>query len=164
MLSYAKVDNDLLNIRHLIDEAKCYATVRSLRWPDNKVKCPKCNSENIVKNGHDIKHTERQKYKSKDCSFYFDDLIGTIFENHHQPLSVWVLCLYFMGLNLSNKQIGQELDLNISDVQQMTTFLRKGVALRKPDITIHSQVECDEVYIVAGHKGHPEEVKKWAYR
>jgi hypothetical protein len=28
---------------------------------------------------------------------------------------VWILCLYFMGLNLSNQQIAQELDLHPSD-------------------------------------------------
>jgi hypothetical protein len=44
----------------------------------------------------------------------------TIFAGHHQPLKVWILCLYFMGLNLSNEQIAQELALNGSDVQQMT--------------------------------------------
>jgi biotin operon repressor len=32
-----------------------------------------------------------------------------------------------MGLNLSNKQIAKELDLNRSDVQQMATQLREGV-------------------------------------
>jgi len=32
-------------------------------------------------------------------------------------LRVWILCLYFMGLNLSNEQIGQELDLASKDVQ-----------------------------------------------
>jgi transposase-like protein len=159
MLACSKVDKDILNIRNLIDNSKCYATIRGLRWPDN-IKCPNCNSENIVKNGHETKHTDRQKYQCKACFTYFDDLTGTVFENHHQPLSVWVLCLYFMGLNLSNKQIAQELDLNVGDVQQMTTFLREGVSLRKPNVTLHGEVECDEVYIVAGHKGHPEEVKK----
>ena len=39
----------------------------------------------------------------------FDDLTGTVLAGHHQPLRVWVLCLYFMGLNLSNRQIAQEL-------------------------------------------------------
>jgi hypothetical protein len=33
---------------------------------------------------------------------------------------VWILCLYFMGLNLSNHQIAQELDLNKDDAHQMT--------------------------------------------
>jgi hypothetical protein len=32
-----------------------------------------------------------------------------------------------MGLNLSNEQIGHELALNGSDVQQMTAQLREGI-------------------------------------
>ena len=34
--------------------------------------------------------------------------VHTVFEGHHQPLKVWVLCLYFMVLNLSNRQIAKE--------------------------------------------------------
>ena len=30
--------------------------------------------------------------------------------------AVWILCLYFMGLNLSNDQIAHELDVNRGDV------------------------------------------------
>jgi hypothetical protein len=55
-----------------------------------------------------------------------------IFAGHHQPLKVWVLCLYFMGLNLSNEQIAKELDVNLSDVQQMTTQLREGIVKKSP--------------------------------
>jgi hypothetical protein len=35
--------------------------------------------------------------------------------------------LYCMGLNVSNEQIAQELAVNVSDVQQMTTELRAGI-------------------------------------
>jgi len=38
----------------------------------------------------------------------FDDLTETIFAGHHQPLRVWVLALYLMGLDLSNEQIAKE--------------------------------------------------------
>ncbi len=31
---------------------------------------------------------------------------------------------------------------------------------KKPQITLQDEVECDEVYIVAGHKGNPEAVSK----
>jgi hypothetical protein len=55
-----------------------------------------------------------------------------VIEAHHQPLKVWVLCLYFMGLNLSNEQIAHELSLNESDVQQMTTQLRGGIVKKSP--------------------------------
>jgi hypothetical protein len=36
-----------------------------------------------------------------------------------------------MGLNLSNAQIAQELDLNKDDVQAMAECLRDGVAKKK---------------------------------
>jgi hypothetical protein len=38
-----------------------------------------------------------------------------------------------MGLNLSNGQIARQLDLNRSQVQQMTTQLREGVVKKTSD-------------------------------
>jgi hypothetical protein len=87
-------------------------------------------------------------------------LTHTIFAGHHQSLRIWILCLYLMGLNLSNAQIAQELDLNKDDVHQMTTQLRQGIVDQHPSPTLSGEVECDEVYIVAGHKGQPDEVAK----
>jgi transposase-like protein len=115
-----------VNIKKLIDDAQCYDTVRELRWPEER-QCPFCDSKRIVRRGFDDKEVYRQRYECKECGKRFDDLTGTIFAGHHQPLKVWILCLYFMGLNLSNEQIARELDLNSSDVQQMTAQLREGV-------------------------------------
>ena len=42
-----------------------------------------------------------------------------------------LLCLYFMGLNLSNDQIAHELDVDRSDVHQMTTQLRQGIVKKR---------------------------------
>lgn len=67
-----------------------------------------------------------------------------------------------MGLNQSNEQIAKELDLNHDDAQKMTSQLREGIVVRKPEVTLSGEVECDEAYTAAGHKGHPEEVKKKA--
>jgi transposase-like protein len=120
----------MLNIQDLIDDTKCFTTVRELRWP-NGVKCPHCGSEHITKRGFHNNQVHRQRYRCKACWIGFDDLTGTIFEGHHQPLKVWVLCLYFMGLNLSNQQIAAELGLNKDDVQQMTSQLRAGVVVKK---------------------------------
>jgi hypothetical protein len=63
---------------------------------------------------------------------------------------------------LSNEQIAQELDLPPNDVQIMASQLREGIVQRQPGVTLTGAVECDEVYVVAGHKGHPEAVKKKA--
>ena len=65
-----------------------------------------------------------------------------------------------MGLNLSNQQISQELDLDKDVVQDMATLLRQGIVQRNPEVKLSGTVECDEVYVTAGHKGKPEAVLK----
>ena len=67
-----------------------------------------------------------------------------------------------MGLNLSGLQIARELGLHKSDARDMITTLRQGIVDRTPPEELSGEVECDEVYVVAGHKGHPEAVKKKA--
>ena len=67
-----------------------------------------------------------------------------------------------MGLNLSNRQIGQELNVNEGDILRMTTILRNGIIKAKAKATLSGEVECDEVYVVAGQKGNAEAVKKKA--
>lgn len=151
----------MLRIQNLIDDAKCYETVREMRW-SAKIKCPHCDSSLITKQGFDEKHSPCQRYLCKKCHRRFDDLTNTIFSGRHQELQVWILCLYFMGLNLSNQQIAQELGLNKDDAQKMTTQLREGIVTKKPVVQLQEEVECDEAYVVAGHKGHPAAVKKKA--
>jgi transposase-like protein len=120
----------LVNIQTLIDEAKCYEVVRQLRWPTG-VRCPVCDSSEIVKRGKHTHQAHRQRYACHTCGQQFDDLTDTIFEGHHQPLRTWVLCLYFMGLNLSNEQMAAELDVDADVVQVMATQLRAGVVAKK---------------------------------
>ena len=115
-----------VNIKHLIDDVQCYQTVRELRWPDG-IACPSCESTQVIKRGFDDTAPARQRYECHGCHTRFDDLTDTIFAGHHQPLKVWILCLYFMGLNMSNEQIAHELDVDLSDAQQMTTQLREGM-------------------------------------
>ena len=50
-----------------------------------------------------------------------------------------------MGLNLSNQQIAQELDVYKDDAYQMTTQLRAGIIAGKPEVVLSGEVECDEI-------------------
>jgi len=151
--------SDLVNLSGLMDDAKCFAFVRQQRWPDG-VRCPSCDSDGVTRDGCDDTQPCRQRYRCKACASRFDDLTGTVLAGHHQPLRVWVLCLYFMGLNLSNRQIALELGLSASDVQAMTEWLRHGLLARTPAAELEGEVEIDEVYVVAGHKGQPAAVAK----
>ena len=65
-----------------------------------------------------------------------------------------------MGLNLSNAQISKELGISESDCHAMTSHLREGVYEKRPHEILDGEVEFDELYVIAGHKGHPESVKK----
>jgi hypothetical protein len=42
----------------------------------------------------------------------------------------------------------------------MPQVLCLGVVEKKPEFALSGVVEWDEVYVVAGHKGQPEAVKK----
>src|SRR3954467_7061943 len=148
---------DLDTLSGLMDEAKCFALVRQHRWPEG-VRCPGCGGGAGIRDGHDETPPQRQRYRCKACAGRFDDLTGTVLAGHHQPLRVWVLCLYFMGLNLSNQQIAQELSLNDDD--DMASHLREGLVAKVPEATLDGTVEADEVYVVAGHKGNPAAVQK----
>ena len=147
----------MIHMQALIDDVKCFESVRNIRWPDG-VQCPTCDSAAVTQQGRDETQPERQRYRCQSCERRFDDLTDTIFAGHHQPLRVWILCLYVMGLNLSNHHIAQELDLTSSDVHQMTCQWRQGIVAQQSTATLSGAVAGDEVSIVAGHKGKPADV------
>ena len=120
-----------VNITHRVDDVQCYQTVRKLRWPHG-VMCPACESTQVITRGFEDTEPARQRYECHDCDTRFDDVTDTIVAGHHQPLKVWVLCLYFMGLHVSNEHIAHELSRNESDVQQMTAQLREGMVKKSP--------------------------------
>jgi transposase-like protein len=122
----------ILYLQDLLDDEKVYQKVRELRWPDGQVRRPHCDSDDVVRKGYHNNHKARRRYRCQGhCCAQFDDLTDTVFEGHHQPLEVWILCLYLMGLNPSNRQIAAELGLNKDDVQSMTRQLREGVVAKK---------------------------------
>jgi transposase-like protein len=153
----------LMNLAALIDDAKCFELVRQQRWPDG-VHCPTCSSAAVTRHGRADAEPHRQRYRCTACDRRFDGLSGTVLAGHHRPLQVWVPCLYLMGLNLSNRQIAQELGLSVADVQAMTEHLRSGLVAKTPAVVLEGVVEVDEVYVVAGHKGHPAAVAQKAAR
>ena len=91
---------DLDNLSALLDDAKCFALVRQHRWPDG-VCCPACASSAVIRDGCDDRQRSRQRYRCKACSGRFDDLTGTVLAGHHQPLRVWVLCLYLIPARIA---------------------------------------------------------------
>ena len=80
-------------MQSLIDDTKCFETIRSLRWPDG-IHRPVCNSSEVSKQGRDDTQPHRQRYRCTACDRRFDDLTDTTLAGYHRPLRVWMLCLY----------------------------------------------------------------------
>lgn len=130
----------LVRIHEIVDDRLCYEKVRELRWAEG-VKCPHSGSMAYRRHGHHNTTEHRLRYQCKTCERYYDDLTETIFEGHHQPLKVWILCLYRNGgplksLNLSNAQIAHQLGLSESDLHQMASLLREGVYEKRPAVIL----------------------------
>ena len=153
----------MLTLSSLIDDVKCYETVRTMHWSEG-VCCIECGSKSITKRGKHETYPARQRYVCSDCGRHFDDLTDTIFAGRHQPLQTWITCLYLMGLHVSNQQIAKELSLHKDDVHQMKSELRQAITDKRPEVQLSGTVEFDEVYVTAGHKGQPDPVKKKAVR
>jgi len=144
---------------NLISDEKCYEYLRQIRWKGDLI-CPHYESKGIIKNGIYFSKTNIYKYNCFCCYKDFNDLTQTVFAESKKPLKVWVMALYFMGLNLSNIQIGKGLDMSTKTAQKMTTLLKTSIVKKKPDVLLSKEVEIDEAYVVSGHKGQTEKVKR----
>ena len=84
-------------VSHFKDYDNCHQFMMVLRWPDGKVKCPRCGSENVdwLPNAKVFKCYEkhdRQKFSLK---------VGTIFEDSAISLEKW-LPVMWMLVNCKN--------------------------------------------------------------
>ena len=68
-----------------------------------------------------IPRPARQRSLSKLCERRVDDVTNTIFAGPHHLFQTWTLCLYCMGLTLSNAHMAKERALHKNDVHQRTS-------------------------------------------
>jgi hypothetical protein len=45
--------DSLVNLQSVVDDAKCFDTVRRLRWLEG-VRCLQCGSDKVARHGHDV--------------------------------------------------------------------------------------------------------------
>src|SRR5437773_6701430 len=143
---------------HTLHEAICYFSsdsqafdfLKSIRWPDGKVKCPYCKSEDVSF------ISTRKVWKCKHCAekSQFSVKVGTVMEDSPISLDKW-LCAFWLIANAKNGITSYELHRSLGVTQKTAWFLLHRIRLAMQDgsfVTFKGQVEADETYI--GAKAH----------
>ena len=137
----------------LPDESWCTSLLRKIRWNDYVI-CPRCQSNNIKKDGH---YRSYQKYFCKHCKRSFNDKTGTVFHYSHTPLKVWFWqCIYLYFVLWPGCSI-RELSLEVVvPYPRCYRFIRTVMAtISSSYAKLDGKVEDDEFDIKAGLKARP---------
>jgi len=142
----------VVNAPHFQDEAAAYAHVEAILWPQGPI-CPHCDNSDQEKIGAlNGKTTRPGLRKCYCCLKQFTVKIGTIFEDSHAPLRLWLQAIYLMCSSkkgISTRQLQRTLGVGMKTAWFMGHRIReamtqnKNVMMGGPGVT----VEADETYL-----------------
>ena len=133
-------------IIHFSDEQNCHSFMVALRWPDGKITCPNCGSDNVdyLPNAKVFKcyeKHERQKFSLK---------VGTIFEDSPISLSKWLPVMWMLA-NCKNGVSSYEISRAMGVTQKSAWFMLQRCRLALQDSAsggvLAGEVEVDETFI-----------------
>ena len=145
------MSKSIISASHLQNEEAAYAFVEARIWPDGKPVCPHCGSkERISKMGG--KATRIGLYKCYVCRKQFTVKIGTIFEDSHVPMHLWLQAIYLLSASkkgFSSHQLHRTLGVTLKTAWFMGHRIRE--AMREGDLAPFGSnggtVEVDETFI-----------------
>jgi transposase-like protein len=147
------------------DEAAAFAYLEEKLWPQGPV-CPKCGGEGYPLQGvKDKKGRERLGLKKcRACRAQFTLRIGTIFEDSHAPLHLWLQAIALMAASkkgVSSNQLSRVLGVQLKTAWHMSHRIRLAMApgRKLPPLGGEGRVvEIDETY--HGKVENPAELRK----
>jgi transposase-like protein len=133
-------------IVYFADTDRAFEYAKWLRWPDDKVICPRCGSDSnsFVKT--------RKLWFCNGCKKQFTVKVGTIFEDSPIGLDKWMTAVW-MICNCKNGISSYELHRNLGVTQKTAWFMLHRIreAMRPGDFTRMGSgggpVEVDEAFI-----------------
>lgn len=149
-----------LSVPYFHDEEAAFSFIESRVWPHGPA-CPRCGTlERIGKLAG--KSTRQGVYKCYECRKPFTVRIGTIFEDSHAPLHLWLQAIFLVAASkkgISANQLHRTLGVTLKTAWFMGHRIRFAMA-QSPKGLMGSgggTVEVDETYI-----GSKKGVKKRA--
>ena len=120
--------DDVLSHKRFWDEQAAYDWVETHLWPNGPV-CPRCGGldRNTKLQG---KSTRIGTYKCKDCRKPFTVKIGTIFEDSHIPMQLWLQAIALMCASkkgISSNQLHRMMGITLKSAWFMSHRIREAM-------------------------------------
>ncbi len=132
-------------IVHFDDFENCRQFMVELRWPDGKVKCPRCNSDKVIW----LAKERVWKCYGKHDHVKFSLKTGTIFEDSPIKLEKWLPAVWLVT-NCKNGISSYEVHRALKVTQKTAWFMlhRVRLAMRSGTFTkLSGEVEADETFV-----------------
>lgn len=157
---------DVISHKCFQDEEAAYEWVEAHLWP-NGPECPRCHErERITKLKG--KSTRIGVYKCKDCRKPFTVKVGTIFEDSHIPMRMWLQAIALICASkkgISSNQLHRMMGITLKSAWFMSHRIRE--AMRNDSLAPMGGgggiVEADETYI-GQRKGIPKARAGWGHK
>jgi transposase-like protein len=141
------MSQSVLTIPRLQNEEAAYAYVEARLWPNGPV-CPHCGATERISKMKG-KATRIGLYKCYVCRKQFTVKIGTIFEDSHIPLRIWLQAIYLLCSSkkgISSNQLYRTLGITLKSAWFMSHRIRE--AMREGELApFGSIVESDETFL-----------------
>lgn len=132
-------------IRYFSNETRALEFMKSIRWPDGKVKCPHCGSDKVTF----LAKAKLWKCKSAHPKQKFSAKVGTVFEDSPIGLTKWLPAVW-LAVNCKNGISSYEMARDLGVTQKTAWFMLHRIRLAMQDGSIEKmsgRVEADETFI-----------------
>src|SRR6266850_7705476 len=132
-------------IKYFANDDHAFDFMRSIRWPDGVVKCPRCGSNDVFF----LSTRKIWKCKAKHEKQQFSVKVGTVLEDSPIGLDKW-LCAFWLIANAKNGISSYELHRALGVTQKSAWFMLHRIRLAMQDDTpekMKGRVEADETFI-----------------
>jgi transposase-like protein len=140
---------------HFQNEAAAFDHVEAMLWPNGPV-CPHCRNADQAKIGRlQGKTTRMGLRKCYACKKPFTVRMGTIFEDSHLPLHLWLQIIHLMCASkkgISTRQVQRMLECSMKTAWFLTHRIREAMKEHRGMFTppmggAGKTVEVDETYV-----------------
>lgn len=138
--------------KHFADPDLARQMLERMRWPNGPA-CPHCGGADpytITGKATSKKPARKGLYKCRACRKQFTVTVGTVFEDSHIPMNVWLQAIYLLCSSkkgISAHQLHRMLGITYKSAWFMAHRLRYAMTQTPLVEKLNGIVEADECYI-----------------